>query len=90
MEVFSEPSVLAETAAAHLKDSLSSKMSFASNQIIVYSPCDLLCLDEKCNLNKRTSGIVLRKESSRLTTLLFNVNSKVELLTNNTERHEQR
>ena len=58
MEVVSEPSVLAETAGAHHQDNLSSIRSFASNCTLIYSPCIILCLDEKCTLNKSTSGIV--------------------------------
>ena len=61
MEVVSEPSVLAEIEAAHLQDDLSHRRGFASNNTIIHSPCDLLCLDEKCTLNKSTSGIVIRK-----------------------------
>ena len=89
MEVAIEPSVLAETAVAHLQDDLSSRRSFASHHTIIYSPCDLLCLDEKCTLNKSTSGIVLRKERSQPPTVLVNDDSKVRLLTNHTERRKQ-
>ena len=89
VEVVSEPSVLAETAAAHLQDDLSSRRRFASNLTIIYSPCDLLCLDEKCSLNKITSRIVLRKERSQTPTVLVNDNSKVQLFKNHTERREQ-
>ena len=64
MEVVIEPLVLAETAAAHLQDDLSSRRSFASHRTQIYLPCDLLCLDEKCTMNNSTSGIVLIKESS--------------------------
>ena len=90
MEVVNEPSVLAETAAAHLQDNLLSRKSFASHRTLIYSPCDLLCLDEKCTLNKSTSGIVLRKERSQPPTVLVNDNSKVRLLTNHTEKRERR
>ena len=90
MEIVSDPSVLAETAAAQLQDDLSSRRSFARNHTIIYSPCELLYLDEKCTLNKITSGIVLRKERSRPLTVVVNDNSKVRLLMNQTERHEQR
>ena len=88
MEVVSDTSVLEETAAAQLQDNLSYRKSFASNRNIIYSPYDLLCLDENCNLNKSTSGIVLRKERSRLPTVLVNDNSKVRLLKNRTECRE--
>ena len=90
MEVANEPSVLSETAEAHLKDDLSSIRSFASNCTLIYSPCDLVCLDEKCTLNKIKSWIVLRKERYLPPTLLVNDNSKVRLLTNHTERHAQK
>ena len=89
MEVVSETSVLAETEAAHLQDDLLSKRSFASYRTLIYSPCDLLCLYEKCTLDKITSGIVLRKERSRPPTLLVNDNIKVWLFTNHTERRER-
>ena len=89
MEVVSEPSVLSETAAARLQDDLSSRRSFASHHTLIYSPCDLLCLDEKCTLNKSASGIVLIKERSRPPTVTVNDNSKVRLLTNHTERRER-
>ena len=79
----------AETAAAHLQDDLSSRRSFVSHRTIIYSPCDLLCLDEKCTLNKSTSGIVLRKESSITPTVIVNDSSKFRILTNHTERREQ-
>ena len=65
VEVVSEPSVLVGTAAAHLQDDLSSRRSFARHRTLIYSPCDLLCLDEKCTLNKSTSGIVLRRTISQ-------------------------
>ena len=58
MEVVSEPSVLAGTAASHLQDDLSSKRSFACHCTKIYSPYDLLCLDEQCTLNKSTPGTV--------------------------------
>ena len=64
VEVVSDPSVLARAAAEHLQDNLSSRRIFVGNCTQTYSPCDLLCLDEKCNLNKITAGIVLRKERS--------------------------
>ena len=80
MEVVSEPSVLAETAAAHLQDDLSSRRSFASHITLIYSPCDLLCLDEKCILNKSTSGIVLRKERPQPPTVPVNDNIRVQLI----------
>ena len=84
MEVVSAPSVLEETALEHLQDNLSSRRRFASHRTIIYSPYDLLCLDEKCTLNKSTSGIVLRKEKSRPQKVLVNDNGKVRLLTNHT------
>ena len=90
MEVVSEPSVFAETAAAHLQDGLSSRRSFTSHRTLTYSPCDLLCLDEKCTLNKSTSGICLRKERSRPPTVLVNDNRIVRLLADHTERSERR
>ena len=77
MEVVSETSVLEKTAAAHLQDNLLSRRRFASHRTIIYSPCEPLCLNEKCTLNKSTSGIVLRKERSRLPTVLVNDNIKV-------------
>ena len=55
MEVVSKPSVLAETEAAHLQDYLSSKRIFSRHHTNIYSPRDLLCLDEKCTPNKSTS-----------------------------------
>ena len=58
MEVVSEPSVLAGTAAAHLQDDLSFIRSFVRHLNKIYSSRDLLCLDEKCTLNKSTSGTV--------------------------------
>ena len=61
MEVVSDPSVLAGTAAAHLQDDLSSRRIFASHLNQIYLPYDLLCLDEKCTLNKSTSGVILSK-----------------------------
>ena len=90
MEVVSEPSVLEETAAAHLQDYLSSRRIFASHCTLIYSPCDLLCLDENFTMNKSTLGIVLIKEISQPSTVLVNDNSKRQLFTNHTERHEQR
>ena len=77
MEVLSEPSILTETAASHLTDDSSSRRSFAINRTLIYLLCNLFCLDEKCTLNKSTSGIVLRKESSRPPTVLVDDNSKV-------------
>ena len=56
VEVVSEPSVLSGTAAAHLQDDLSSRRSFSHHHNQIYSPRDLLCLDEKCTLSKSTSG----------------------------------
>ena len=64
VEVVSEPSFLAGTAAAHLQDNLTSRRIFASYCTQIYSLCDLLCLDEKCTVNKSTSGILLREEIS--------------------------
>ena len=90
MEVVIETSVLEQTAAAHLQDDLSSRRSFASHHTLIHSTCDLLYLHEKCNRNKSTSGIVLRKEKSRPPMVLVNDNSKVRLLTNHTERRERR
>ena len=90
MEALGEPSVLEETIAAHLQDDLSYRKSCAIHRNIIYSPCDLLCLDEKCTLNKSTSGIVLRKERYQPPTLLVNDNIKVQLLTNHTESHERK
>ena len=62
MEVVSETSILAVTAAAHLQDDLSSRRSFARHRTQIYSPRDLLCLDEKCNPNKSTSRTVEEKK----------------------------
>ena len=90
MEVVSESSILAENAASYLQDDLSTRRSFAIHHNLIYSPCDLLCLDEKCILNKSPSGIILRKERSQPPTVLVNDNSKVRLLTNHTERNERR
>ena len=64
VEAVSYPSVLAGTAAAHLQDVLSSRKIFASHRTQIYSPCDCLCMNEKCTLNKSSSGTVLRKERS--------------------------
>ena len=88
MELVSEPSFLAETAAEKLQDDLSSRRSFASPRTLIYSPYDHLCVDAKCTMNKSTPGIVLRKERSRPPTVLVNDNSKFRLLTNHTERRE--
>ena len=77
VEVVSEPSVLEGTAAANLQDGLSYRRIFERHRTKIYSPCDLLCLDEKCTLNKSISGIVLIKERSRPPTVLVNDNSKV-------------
>ena len=55
MEVVSETSILAVTAAAHLQDDLSSESIFACHRTQINSPRDLLCLDGKCNSNKSTS-----------------------------------
>ena len=77
MEVVIEPSFLAETVAAHIKDDLSSRRIFAIHLNTIYSPCDLLYLDEKCTLNKITSKIFLRKERSLTPTVLFNDNIKL-------------
>ena len=90
MEVVSEPYILAETEAAHPQDDLSSRRIFASHRTLIYSPCDLLCLDEKFTLKKSSSGIVLRKGRSQPPTVLVNDNSKVRLLTNHTEKCERR
>ena len=70
------------------KDDLSSRSRFASHHNLTYSLCDLLCLDEKCAMNKIKPGIVLRKKRSRPPTVIVNDNSKVQLLTNHTERRE--
>ena len=64
VEVVSEPSVLAGTAAAHLQNYLSSRRIFARHCTQIYPPCDFLCLYENFNLNKSTSGIYLIKERS--------------------------
>ena len=89
MELVSEPSFFAETAASHLQDDLSYRRRISIHCTLIHSPCDLLCLDEKCTLNKSTPGIVLRKESSWPPTVLVNDNIKVQLLTNHIERREQ-
>ena len=89
MEVVIDPSVLIETVAAHPQDYLSSRRSFASHRTLIYSPYDLLCLDEKCNLNKSTSGIFFRKERSQPRMVLVIDNSQVLSLTNFTDRCEQ-
>ena len=83
MEVVSETSVLEETATAHLQDDLSSIRSFSIHRSLIYSSRDLLCLYEKCSLNKITSGIFLRIERSRPPTVIVHDNSKVQLLMNN-------
>ena len=84
MEVVSEHSIMEETAAAQLQDGLPYRSRFASHCTIIYSPSNFLYLDEKSTLNKRTSGIVFRKERSQPPTKLVNDNSKVRLLTNHT------
>ena len=56
MEVVSEPSDLEGTAAAHLQYYLSSRRIFSRHCTQIYSPSDVLYLDEKCTLNKSTSG----------------------------------
>ena len=81
MEVVSEPSILEETAGSHLQDYLSSSRSLASHFTLTYSRYDLLCLDEKCTMNKNKLGIFLIKESSRPPTVLVNDIRKVELMT---------
>ena len=58
LEVVSEPSVLAGTAATHLQYDLSYGRSFACHHNQIYSPRDLLFLDEKYTLNKSTLGKV--------------------------------
>ena len=88
MKLVSEALILAETAASHLKDDLSSRKIFASHLTLIYSLCDNISLDKKFTLNKSKSGIVLRKERSLPPTV--NHNSKVQLLTNHTERRERR
>ena len=77
MEVVSDTSVLVETVLANYQYDLSSRRSFAIHRTLIYSPGNLLCLDEKSTMNKSTSGIVLRKEISRPLTVLVNDNSKV-------------
>ena len=89
MEVVSETSVLSETAVAHLQYDLSSRRSFASHLNLTYLPCDLLCLDENCTLNKSTSDFFQRKERSQPPQVLISDNSKVQLFTNHTERRER-
>ena len=56
VEVVSEPSVLAGTAAAHFQDYLSSRRSFARHCTQIYSPSELFCLDEKFTSNKSYQG----------------------------------
>ena len=56
VEVVSEPSVLAVTAAVHIQDDLSFRRSFAHHHTKIHSPRDLLRLDEKCTPNKSTSS----------------------------------
>ena len=63
LEVVSDPSVLAGTAAAHLQDDLSSRRSFERHHTQIYSPRDLLCLDYKCTLNMSTSETVFKKKA---------------------------
>ena len=58
VELVSDPSVLPGTAAANLQDYLSYRRSFERHHTQIYSPRDLLCLDEKCTLNKSTSVTV--------------------------------
>ena len=84
MEVVSKHSVLAETAASYLQDDLSSGRRFASHSTLIYSPCDLLCLEEKCTLNMRTSRIDIREESSGPPTILLNDNNSMQLFKNHT------
>ena len=52
VEVVSESSVLAGTAAAHLQDYLSYRRSFAHHFTQIYSPHDLLCF---CDPNTSVS-----------------------------------
>ena len=54
VELVSEPSVLVGIAAANLQDYLLYSRSFAHNHTQIYSPHNLLCLDEKCAPNKST------------------------------------
>ena len=58
MGVVVEPSVLAGTEAAHLQCYLSSISSFSRHRTNIYSPRDLLFLDEKFIPNKSTSSTV--------------------------------
>ena len=58
VEVVIKPSVLAGTAAVHLQDDLSSIRRFSRHRTEIYSPRDLLSLDEKCTLNNSTPGKV--------------------------------
>ena len=58
----SDLSVLLGTAAAHLQDYLSSRRSFACHRTQIYSPRDLLFLDENCTPNKSTSRKVEEKK----------------------------
>ena len=54
MELVSEPSFLAGTEASHPQYDLSYRRSFARHCTQIYSPRDLLCLEEKCTPNKST------------------------------------
>ena len=54
MGAVSETSVLEVTATAHFQDNLLSRRIFACHCTQIYSPRDLLCLDEKFTPNKIT------------------------------------
>ena len=56
VEVVSEPSVLVGTEAAHLQYDLSSRRSFARYQTQIYSPLDLLRLDDSVILIRPHQG----------------------------------
>ena len=62
VEVVSGKSLLSGTAAAHLQYNLSSRRIFARHRTKIYSPRDLLYLDEKCTPNKSTSRTVEEKK----------------------------
>ena len=62
MEVVSDPSVLARTAAAQLQDDLSFRRICARHRTQIYSPCDLICFDKQCTPNNSTSRKVEEKK----------------------------
>ena len=62
MEVVCEPSVLEGTEAAHIQDYLLSRRYSPRHRTQIYSPRDLLCLDENFIPNKSKSRTVEEKK----------------------------